>query len=230
MHNQTIIVVWEGVEGAGKTTLLKKTSEILESMNLKTISYKTPSDTPTGVFAKKYGNRLEIDHLTRMLLFLANTSDDSARMKKDIELNNPDYYFIDRYYLCSIVYGFALSRSRGEDVGEIELIQMINLIEKAGSKILLKPDIYVIVDVVEEDRRRRLEGRGEQKSIVSMEDVIEQDTTLQDFVRGFYRVLYETGKMRLIWIENVEGRLEEAAWKVVNELLELRKSYITSLS
>ncbi|MCS7126375.1 MAG: hypothetical protein NZ929_05655 [Aigarchaeota archaeon] len=227
MHNNTIIAVWEGVDGAGKTTLLKKTIEILKSMNFKTLSYKTPSDTPTGVFAKKYGNRLDIDHLTRMLLFLSNTSDDSSKMKREIQLNNPDYYFIDRYYLCSIVYGLALSKLRGEDIDNRELIQFIEYIEKVGSKVFLKPDIYIIVDVSEEVRRSRLREKESQGGI---EEEIERDVRLQEMVRQFYKAFHDLRRLETLWIENVEGKLEENAQKVVSKLLELKKTYRIPLS
>lgn len=220
MYNKTIIVIWEGVDGAGKTTLLNTALNILTSMNFRVLKYKTPSNTPSGVFAKKYGNRPGVDHLTRMLLFLANTSDDTAIMKKEIELNKPDFYFIDRYYLCSIVYGLALSKARGEDVGEEEFKQLLAFVEKIGFNVFIKPDLYVIVDVGEEVRRRRLEVKESQGGI---EDEIERSGEIQEGVRRFYRVFHGLNPLNAIWIENTEGQLVENARIIVEKLLELKK-------
>ncbi|MEM1583488.1 MAG: dTMP kinase [Nitrososphaerota archaeon] len=220
MHDSTFIVVWEGLDGAGKTTLLNRTLTSLTSMNYKALTYKTPSDTPSGIFARKYGNRSEIDHMTRMLLFLANTSDDSSIMKREIESEKPNFYFIDRYYLCSIVYGLALSKARGEEVGEQEFKKLIELIEKIGFTVFLRPDLYVIVDVEEEERRRRLEMKESQGGI---EDEIEKNIEIQKQVRRFYRVFYELRPQQTIWIVNAEGQLEHNTEIIVDRLLELAK-------
>ncbi|MEM4766424.1 MAG: hypothetical protein QXE85_05065, partial [Nitrososphaerota archaeon] len=72
-----LIIVWEGLDAVGKTTLIAKVRSILESRGYKVSTHKTPSSSKTGEFAKTYGNDPDVDHLTRMLLFLANTSDDS---------------------------------------------------------------------------------------------------------------------------------------------------------
>lgn len=220
MHDNTFIVVWEGLDGAGKTTLLNRTSTILTSMNYKTLTYKTPSNTPSGIFARKYGNRSEVDHITRMLLFLANTSDDSSIMKREIESLKPNFYFIDRYYLCSIVYGLALSKARGEEVGEQEFKQLIELIEKIGFTVFLRPDLYVIVDVEEEERKRRLTMKESQGGI---EDEIEKNIEIQKQVRRFYRVFYELRPQQTIWIINAEGQLEYNTKMIIDRLLELER-------
>ena len=220
MPDKTIIVVWEGVDGAGKTTLLNKALEILISKNFKVLTYKTPSNTPSGVFAKKYGNRSEVDYLTRMLLFLANTSDDSSLMKKEIIVKKPDYYFIDRYYVCSIVYGLALSKARGEEVGEEEFKQLLRFVEKIGVKVFLKPDLYVIVDAKEEDRKRRLEIKESQGGI---EEEIEKNTEIQEQVRRFYKIFYELRPLQTLWIVNAEGELENNTKIIVEKLLEIKK-------
>ena len=155
-----------------------------------------------------------------MLLFLANTSDDSATMRRTILSNHPDYYFIDRYYLCSIVYGLALSKVRGEEVGRGEFEEMLNLVEKLGSSVFLKPDLYVVVDVSEEIRRRRLERKRGQGGL---EEEIERDAEMQESVREFYKIFAELRHGEVIWVENVEGKLEETASMVAEKLLKLRQ-------
>ena len=219
MLGGTVIVVWEGVDGAGKTTLMKRVRELLERRRFRVSSYKTPSMSPTGRFARDYGNRQEIDHLTRMLLFLANTSDDSKTMRREIESSKPEYYFIDRYYLCSLVYGFAFSRIRGVEVGAEEFTDMLELVEKIGRGVFLDSDLYIILDVDEETRLKRL---GRKESQGGLENVLERSTPMQEYVREFYRLFREARGDRVLWVENVEGKLEETARQVEERLLKLR--------
>lgn len=219
MLGETVIVVWEGVDGAGKTTLMRRVRELLEQRGFRVSSYKTPSESPTGRFAMEYGNSREIDHLTRMLLFLANTSDDSKIMRREIESSSPEYYFIDRYYLCSLVYGFAFSRIRGVEVGAEEFMDMLNLVEKIGRDVFLNPDLYIVLDVAEETRLERLRRKESQGGL---ENMLERSTPMQEYVREFYRVFKEARADNVLWVENVEGRLEETAHLVEERLLKLR--------
>ncbi|HDD40586.1 MAG: hypothetical protein DRN65_05095 [Thaumarchaeota archaeon] len=208
------VIVWEGVDGAGKTTLMNRVKALLEEKGFEVLTYKTPSNSPTGEFARRYGNESDIDPLTRMLLFLANTSDDSRIMRKEL-MRSPDFYFIDRYYLCSIVYGLAFSKLSGIDIAESDFLKLLDIIEKLGEKIFLKPDLYVIVDAPEEDRLRRLEKKLSQGGL---EDKLERDLLMQQYVRRLYRVFAEARPDQVFWIVNLEGKLEEAAQEAVKRL------------
>jgi len=219
--SKTFIVVWEGMEGAGKTTLMNETCRSLRGMGYEILTYKTPSKTRTGRFAKEYGNEPTIDSLTRTLLFLANTSDDSRIMKQEIEENNPDYYFIDRYYLCSIVYGLAYSRLMGAEVSERDFISFLNLIEKLGEKIFVKPNLYIIVDVPEENRIKRIERKGAERGL---EGELEKSSKMQEYVRRFYRAFMEEYPDKVLWIINPEGKLDETCKNLVDELILRRES------
>ena len=213
-------MVWEGVEGAGKTTLMNEVCNSLRDMGYRVLTYKTPSKTKSGRFAKEYGDEPTIDSLTRTLLFLANTSDDSKIMKREIVENNPDYYFIDRYYLCSIVYGFAYSKLMGARVDEGDFISFLNLVEKLGEKIFVKPNLYIIVDVPEEYRVKRIDRKGAEKGL---EGRLEKNSKMQEYVRRFYRAFMEEYPDKALWIINPEGRLDEACKAVVRELLRRRE-------
>jgi len=208
------IIVWEGLDGAGKTTLMNRVKAILEEEGFKVLTYKTPSNSPTGEFARKYGNKPDIDPVTRMLLFLANTSDDSKIMKEELA-QSPDFYFIDRYYLCSIVYGLAFSKLSGADINERDFLQLLEVIEKLGEEVFLKPDLYVIVDAPEEDRIRRLEKKRGQGGL---EDKLERDLLMQRHVRQLYKIFAEARPNQALWILNLDGRLEESAHVIVKRL------------
>lgn len=212
-----MIVVWEGLDAAGKTTLIVKVRSILESKGYKVSTHKTPSSSKTGEFAKTYGNDPEIDHLTRMLLFLANTSDDSRILKHIIAEESPDFLFIDRYYLCSIAYGFALSRLRGAKISEQDFREFLEIVERLGEGVFVKPDIYLIIDAPEEDRIKRLgmkEGQG------GLEDMLERDLLMQEYVREFYNAFKRMRPEQVSWIMNPQGMADEIADRIARLLLE----------
>ena len=211
-----MVVVWEGMEGAGKTTLMKRVGELIKSRGFKVSYYKTPSNSPTGRFAADYGNRPGIDPLTRMLLFLANTSSDSRIMKEKIRAERPHYFFIDRYYLCSIIYGLAYAKLHEVDVSHDDLLNLLRLIEKLGSNVFIKPDIHVIVDVEEDVRMKRLGRRVESGRL---DEKLEKNTRMQELVREFYRVFHTSKPDYSLWVENIEGRLDETAEYVARRIL-----------
>jgi dTMP kinase len=214
---KSLIVVWEGLDAAGKTTLIAKVRSILESKGYRVSAHKTPSSSRTGEIARTYGNGPEIDHLTRMLLFLANTSDDSRILKRIIAEESPDFLFIDRYYLCSIAYGFALSRLRGAKISKQDFREFLEIVERLGEGVFVKPDIYLIIDAPEEDRVKRLgmkEGQG------GLEDMLEQDSLMQQYVREFYSVFREMRPRQVSWIMNPQGMADEVAERIARLLLE----------
>lgn len=211
-----LIVVWEGLDAAGKTTLMNRVKSILEEMRYRVLVYKTPSRSKTGEFARTYGNNPEIDPLTRMLLFLANTSDDSRIMRSQIREKSPDFYFIDRYHLCSIAYGFAFSRLRRGRVSEKDFKLFFELVEKLGEDVFLEPDLYLIIDAPEEDRVRRL---TEKESQGGLESELERDVRMQGYVRSFYEAFKSMRSEKVVWVMNPQGRLEEVVSGIVKLLL-----------
>ncbi|MCS7142320.1 MAG: thymidylate kinase [Aigarchaeota archaeon] len=221
MIGETYVVVWEGTDASGKTTLINSVEEILRSLNFRVAKYKTPSETQTGRFAATYGNEDSTDPLSRMLLFLTNTIEDSRVMREIIRLERPDYFFIDRYYLCSIVYGLALiSRKTGIDTkGAVS--DMVREIERLGAGRVIEPDVYFIVDVNETERLRRAVLKdGHDKKY-------EVDSELQAKVRELYRELDEV-ENRIVWIDNEPEVLWETSTRLSKLLIERRKSGLST--
>lgn len=216
MRNSTFITVWEGTDGSGKTTLMRRVARILVRRGYRVATHKTPGSMPSGKFASTYGNRRGIPPLSRMLLFLANTVDETGAIVRKLRLKNPDFLFIDRYYLCSAVYGLALLRHRHglEDLPNIN--ELIDFLEKLGRIDYLKPDAYVIVDVDEAERLKRLRGKR------GRERVLETDTEFQNIVRRLYEDFILASPSKVIKIINETGKLEMLANHTAEKLLELR--------
>ena len=216
MVERTLITVWEGVDGSGKTTLMLEVSKLLQENGYKVVHYKTPSDTTTGKIAREVGNSPSIDPLTRMLLFLANTVDDSKVMLEKIVSENPDFFFIDRYYLCSIVYGLALiSKNLNQAVDEKTFRELFRIFEDIGRGIIITPDLYVIVSVEDEEiRRRRVLSKSS-----SSERRFELDEELQKRVRQLYEGFHSNNPDRVILVNNEENKLGEIAKNLAEELI-----------
>jgi len=210
------VAVWEGTDGSGKTTLRREVEKRLKRLGYRVASYKTPSRTTTGLFAVRYGNRSGVDPLVRMLLFLANTIDDSGLMAKKVMSSRPDFFFIDRYYLCSVVYGLALLRRTGREVPDVSLA--MDLVEKMGGDRLIRPDLYIIVDVNEEERLRRIAGKK------SSDRSVERDTETQNIVRKIYEDYRAANPEKAILVMNETGKLEETGEYIANLLISRRSS------
>lgn len=225
MTDHVLIVVWEGVDSSGKTSLKNKAAEILSKKGFEVGHYKTPSDTFSGSLAKTYGNSAKVDALTRMLLFLANTTDDSKIMKRKIVEKNLDFFFIDRYYLCSLVYGLALTRRTRPDLAEHEDLEtLVEMVERLGQDVVVKPDRYVIVDVDEATRSRWVERKLEKQRMADL--TYESDPRLQDEIRGLYRFFREKHSEEVIWVTNREGMLDPISRGIAEQLLNVRKSSV----
>ncbi|HIQ29411.1 MAG TPA: hypothetical protein EYH45_02475 [Candidatus Caldiarchaeum subterraneum] len=216
MLGQTFVVVWEGVDGAGKTTLMKETSRLISRRGYTVEHYKTPSNSETGKIAKSIGNSPDVDAFTRMLLFLANTSADSKIIKNIIREKKPNFYFIDRYYLCSIVYGLALiEKHQNKTFSNQHLEAIFKLVEELGDGIFIKPDYYVIVSLEDEEARMR---RVMSKDLTE-ERRYELDTELQQHVKKHYRYFMEKQGNKALWVENSDNLLYKNAESTAEHLI-----------
>lgn len=217
MLGPTFVVVFEGVDGSGKTTLMRMASKKLAELGHTVETYKTPSGSATGVFAQQHGNNPETDPFTRMLLFLANTSDDSSIIKTIIEEKKPDFFLIDRYNLCSVVYGFALiSKKQKTIIDDKKFIEFYRLIEELGSDIFLRPDLILVVDVDSETRKKLAAYKQP-----SSDREFETDEALQTYVHHYYE-FYAEWRPDHVWkVFNRENQADkisgEIAWKLSEE-------------
>ena len=218
MFDGAFVAVWEGVDGSGKTTLMAETAGRLRSMGYSVESYKTPSNTSTGLFAKEYGNREDTDPLTRMLVFLANTADDSKVMKKIIREKKPQFMFVDRYYACSIVYGFALmEKSFSKKYGGERFLQFFRQVEDLGSETFIRPDLTVVVDVDPETRMQRALGKQ-----AGSDAVFERDEMLQNLVSQYYDQLVSYLGDCALKVFNADNVLEKLSNSLAEELVRRR--------
>lgn len=221
MLAKVTVVVFEGTDGSGKTSLLNSVKKRLEESGYSVITYKTPSSTPTGNFAKEYGNLGSTDPLTRMLLFLANTVDDSSIIKERISSEGPDFCLIDRYYLCSVVYGLALIRIKyGKEVSKVRVNELVSMLENLGCDILVRPDAYVITDVDEKTRKQRVYRKIKLRKVSDFS--YEENVMLQEEVRALYKEFSEDTSCPVKWVYNEDNTLMSNTGQVTDWLVKIR--------
>jgi dTMP kinase len=151
-----------------------------------------------------------------MLLFLASTSADSRILRDILMKEHPDLLFIDRYYLCSIVYGVALLSIHSSEPMSHKIFEYwLQTVETTGRDILLNPDLYVIVNTDEETRMRRLALKGK-----TFDSRFSEDRRLMEAVLMLYRYFSDKYRDKAIWVENPENLLRETASRTAEKLIE----------
>jgi len=205
------VVDFEGPDGSGKTTVLRGVAARLRRAGYRTVTYKTPGPSPTGRFAVSYGNRKGTAPVSRMLLFLANTVEETRAMKKRLVRTEADFLLLDRYYLCSIVFGLAYIRRRGI-VADVDVSELVGLFESLSGDHVIRPDLYVVIDVGEEERLRRVHSDRPA-------GFLELDSEFQRLVREYYRVFRERNGERVIWVVNERNALDQTIGLVTSEIL-----------
>jgi len=145
-------IVVEGQDATGKDTQAALLKEYLESKGQKVTLYAesgTGSDNPfTQTIAKlNYQTDQDIDHRTRVLLYLINRYDQWRRLAEPA-LKNNEVVITTRNWFSTLIYeGYASGVSR-------------NLIIKLHHEVMperyFKPDKIVIMTLSDEDRAKRL--------------------------------------------------------------------------
>lgn len=221
---ETFVVVWEGTDASGKTTLMNSVVKELEVVGLRVITYKTPSDTPTGRFAATYGNEPDVDPLARMLLFLANTVDDSRIMRELVAKEKPEFLFIDRYYLCSIVYGLAINAKRFKVDVKGKVVTLLREVEHLGAGRIIEPDLYLLIYVDEAERMRRATSKE------GADRRFELDAGLQGLVIELYEEFARVVRGKATWIKNERNKLRELTAQISEMLVRMRNEAIEGRS
>ncbi len=201
---------------------MKRVARILTKRGYRVAMHKTPGLMRSGRFAASYGNSPKISPLSRMLLFLANTVDETVAMVRKVEQKKPHFLFIDRYYLCSTVYGLALIRHRQRPRDLPKIDEIVDLLERLGKADYLPPDIYLIVDVNEEERLKRLQGKR------GRETLLEKDSAFQNIVREIYQEFSRYRPEKVIRITNEPSMLEVLAKSIADKLVEMRERVLSS--
>ena len=152
--NMNKFIVIEGLDGSGKTTVSKLLAERFADYNLDCYRTYEPTRGPIGGLIRPFlaGEEKPFSHAGMALLFSA---DRIEHIHDEIIPNLANNYVIcDRYYYSNMAY------QSYDDEGLESVIQY----NKDAMK-LCKPDIVFFLNVTPEECMKRIEKRGEEKSI-----------------------------------------------------------------
>lgn len=149
-------IVIEGQDATGKDTQAKLLAEYLREKGMKVVHYAesgTASEDPfVAEIAKlNYGSKQDIDHRTRVMLYLINRYEQWRKLAEPA-LRNGDVVITTRSWFSTLIYeGYAAGVSR-------------TFIKKLHKNVMpehyFHPDKQVILTLSDEARAKRLSGQG----------------------------------------------------------------------
>lgn len=152
-------IVIEGQDGTGKDTQAKKLKEYFESQDKKVVAYAESGTASEDEFISEiaklnYGSKQDIDHRTRVLLYLVNRYEQWRKLAEPA-LKKGDIVITTRNWFSTLVYegyGGGVSRS------------LITRLHK-----LIMPDAYfhpdkiILLTISEEEQQKRLGTQTDKK-------------------------------------------------------------------
>lgn len=144
--NSPIFIVLEGIDGSGKTSAISKVKEHLESLGHKVMITMEPTK---GAIGNLVAGTDDLTPESEALLFTA----DRACHTKEISGWLEEGYDVvcDRYYASTLAYQSASGLDR-------DWLYSIN------SKVIMEPDIHILLDIDPEVSLARVDKRGEKVS------------------------------------------------------------------
>ncbi len=144
--NSPLFVVLEGIDGSGKTSAISKVREHLESLGHKVMITMEPTKGAIGNLVA------ETDDLTPESEALLFTADRACHTKEISGWLEEGYDVIcDRYYASTLAYQSASGLDR-------DWLYSIN------SKVIMEPDVHILLDIDPEVSLTRVDKRGEKVS------------------------------------------------------------------
>ena len=184
-----VFIVLEGIDGTGKTTAAAAVKGYLESKGHKVTVTAEPTH---GAIGELVANTDDLSPETEALLF---TADRACHTDEIRELMSEGVSVIsDRYYVSTLAYQSAA----GMDEGWLRAL---------NSKIIMEPDLTVVLDMDPELSLRRVDSRGEKSRFEKLD--------YQKKVRAAYlRIADEKGYP----VIDASGSREEVAGMIVKEM------------
>ena len=138
-----MFIVFEGIDGSGKSSVIARLKDHLESKGMKVMVTAEPTGGAIGKFVATTDDLIPE---AEALLFVA----DRALHTKDIMKWMDDGYVVlcDRYFASTLAYQSAA----GMDIGWLKSI---------NSKVIIQPDITILMDIDPEVSLKRVSQRGE---------------------------------------------------------------------
>jgi len=147
-------IVIEGLDGSGKTTVTKLLAERFAAQHLPCYRTYEPTNNSIGTLIRSIlaGQNEPVSNETMALLFAADRCEHIWNEIIPNKVNN--YVVCDRYYLSNMAYQSSDDENL-EDVVYYNQLAITNC----------RPDITFFINVTPDECMRRIEKRGDDKSI-----------------------------------------------------------------
>ena len=168
-------IVFEGTDGSGKTTQMKLLGEYLRERGVATHLTHEPTASPYGTLLRScMAGKTDADEHVIALLFAADRIDHIQNAENGMKqlLEQGVTVLCDRYYFSSFAY----------NGGFVPLEWVVELNRPAME--MLRPDLFIYLDVSPEDAMARIAQRGERERY---EDLARQKLIREKYFEVFAR-------------------------------------------
>ena len=155
-------IVIEGQDATGKDTQAKLLADYLRKQGKTVVHYAesgtaSPDPFVAAIAKLNYGSKQDIDHHTRVLLYLVNRYEQWRKLAEPA-LKNNDYVITTRNWFSTLIYeGYA---------GGVDPELIFNLHKLVLPELYFHPDKIVIMTLSDQNRKKRLTAQGERKTEV----------------------------------------------------------------
>ncbi len=131
-------IVFEGIDGSGKTTQINLLKQKIESLGIKCLETREPSDGPIGVMIRQcLTGRMQMDEAALAALFAADRLDHISNSTNGLKnkIDNGIAVISDRFVLSNYAYQSVKA--------PLEWVMQLN----SQATTILRPDCHIFIDV-----------------------------------------------------------------------------------
>lgn len=152
-------IVIEGQDGTGKDTQAKKLKEYFESQGKRVVAYAESGTASEDEFISEiaklnYGSKQDIDHRTRVLLYIVNRYEQWRKLAEPA-LKNGDVVITTRNWFSTLIY-----EGYGGGVSKPLITRLHKLIMPEP---YFHPDKIILLTINEEEQQKRLGTQTDKK-------------------------------------------------------------------
>lgn len=201
-------IVIEGQDGTGKDTQAVMLTKYFRNQGKKVVHYAESGTASTDPFTAhiaelNYGSSYNIDHKTRVLLYLVNRYNQWVKLAVPA-LKNGDIVITSRSWLSTLIYeGYA---------GGVDKAAITRLHKEIMPERYFAPDEVFILALSEEEHKKRLKSQGKRQ----LEVFKSMGMNFQKKVNSAY---LEVAKEQGIPIFDASGTLDDVHERILKQIL-----------
>lgn len=204
-------IVIEGQDGTGKDTQARKLKEYYEKQGKKVVAYAESGTASEDPFVSKiaklnYGSKQDIDHRTRVLLYLVNRYEQWRKLAEPA-LKRGDIVITTRCWFSTLVYegyGGGVSRSLITKVHKLVM-----------PEVYFNPDKIILLTLNEKEQAKRL-GTQTDKNWNRKEEVWKsKGNEFQQKINAAYLKIAKEYNVNTV---DASGTIDEVFDKILQEL------------